>query len=82
MSNTKGTHTAVALGIGLLVGGASAMLLAPRSGRSTRRRIKAYADGVARNGKARVAGVHRDVKARADGLKSAWIEGKEAYASS
>jgi gas vesicle protein len=69
----------VSFSVGLLVGAAGALLLAPSSGRDTRRRIGELAEGL----KERTEGVaHRAtdlVRDQAHRLERAVNEGKQAY---
>ena len=78
-SNNRTADIMLALSVGLAVGVAGALLLAPASGRSTRRKISELADAVA-NRTNQVAHRAGDVlRGRVDQVEQAIVEGKQAY---
>lgn len=79
MSEIRGTDLVVMFGLGVAVGAATALLVAPASGEETRRRIGEFAkdaSGRTREGVQRVAGL---VKDQTDRVGRAIDQGKEAY---
>lgn len=92
MSNNTSTQRDMILlfGLGLVVGAAAGLLLAPSSGEETRRRIGSFVDdttGKAREGFENVAGKAREgiegaggvVREQSQRLAHALKEGKEAF---
>ena len=66
-------------GLGMIVGGATALLLAPAGGRETRRRIGRLAQDVSAQAREGVAEATQFVADQKDSLKIAMAEGQHAY---
>ncbi|OGF22921.1 MAG: hypothetical protein A2V63_09585 [Candidatus Eisenbacteria bacterium RBG_19FT_COMBO_70_11] len=66
-------------GLGMIVGGATALLLAPAGGRETRRRIGRLAQDVGDQAREGVAEATQFVADQKDSVKIALTEGQHAY---
>lgn len=67
------------VGLGMIAGGVTALLLAPAGGRETRRRIGRFAQGVGEQAREGVAGTTQFVADQKDSLKIAIADGQHAY---
>lgn len=79
MSENRTTDVLVAFGIGLLVGGTAALLLAPASGAETRSRIGELAGDLGDKVRGASETTVDRVKHEASRVGTAFREGKEAY---
>jgi gas vesicle protein len=78
-SNCRAADIMISLSVGLLVGVAGALLLAPSSGRNTRRRIGEMAGEVADTTVKKAVRASDAVKEQAARVEQAFVAGKQAY---
>jgi gas vesicle protein len=74
----RGTNV-VAFALGALAGGVTALLLAPRAGAETRRKINESAHDLYERGEKRVENVTGAARVRIDAVKEGLAEGRHAY---
>ena len=74
----RGTNVVI-FALGALAGGVTALLLAPRAGTETRRKIRDGAHELYERGEKRVEGVTGAARVRIDAVKEGVTEGRHAY---
>lgn len=77
--NNRSTDVLVAFGVGLLVGAAGALLLAPTTGEEARRKLGELGDQALDRTKGGVENAKGFMKDQAERVERAFEEGKQAY---
>lgn len=80
MSENRTTDMLVSFGVGLLVGAAAGLLLAPNTGEETRRRLGEFGEGALDRARTGLDAARRAAGDQVERLATAVKEGKEAYA--